>query len=109
MSTLFGGGSRKWQGDDATWVQRHSLSLFLGGLTLAQTIGAAVAYYFVWVNGWDTAPGKWSFAMFATFFTAAWLTSVLADSYGALLLVLASRWFFEEGSAESNEEQDPRQ
>jgi hypothetical protein len=59
MNGLFGHGPRKWQGDDATWVQRHSLSLFLGVLTLAQTIGAMAAYWYVVGGGllWRPAPG----------------------------------------------------
>jgi len=34
-------------------------------------------------------------------YSAEWFVSVLADTYGALLLVLFSKWFFEAGSAES--------
>ncbi len=34
-------------------------------------------------------------------YSAEWFVSVLADTYGALLLVLFSKWFFEKGSAES--------
>ena len=34
-------------------------------------------------------------------YTAEWFVSVLADTYGAFILVLFSKWFFEKGSGES--------
>lgn len=41
-------------------------------------------------------PGYW------WHFTTEMLASVLADTYGALLLVLLTKWFYEAGSSESN-------
>lgn len=73
-------------GGGGSWWQEHSLSLFLAAVLVVQTGGWAVAK----LAGptWDEWAGEW-------------LLSILADTYGALLLVLASKWFFERGSSES--------
>lgn len=34
-------------------------------------------------------------------YSSEWFVSVLADTYGALLLVLLTKWFYEQGSSES--------
>lgn len=59
-------------------------------------------YIFQWI--------EWSPDMPVSFGTALliWLIfsvtlSIVADTYGALLLVLASKFFYEQGSAESND------
>ena len=98
-----------------TWFHRHSLSLVLTALLVVQS----VIFHFTrlpdWVSeqqahGEPTAlwPAYW------LHYTAEWFVSVLADTYGALLLVLFTKWFFEQGSAESqgsraaeHEQQDP--
>lgn len=82
---------------------RHSLSLVLVAILVAQTL----AYHFTEVADWvseqrthgePTAlwPAYW------LHFSAEWFVSVLADTYGALLLVLLTKWFYEQGSEESD-------
>lgn len=85
-----------------SFLRNHSLSLALAVLLIVQS----VIFHFTelpdWVSeqqahGEPTAlwPDYW------LHYTAEWFVSVLADTYGALLLVLFSKWFFEQGSAES--------
>ena len=93
-------GKPRIQGN--TWFHKHSLSLVLVAILVVQS----VIYHFtelpVWIgeqqaHGEPTAlwPDYW------LHYTAQWFVSVLADTYGALLLVLCTKWFFEQGSAES--------
>jgi hypothetical protein len=84
------------------FLRNHSLSIALTVLLVVQSVIFHFTQLPVWVSeakahGESTAlwPGYWQF------YTAAWFVSVLADTYGALLLVLFSKWFFEQGSAES--------
>ena len=90
-------------------LREHGLSIALLVLLIVQS----VIYHFtqlpVWVgeqqaHGEPTGlwPDYW------LFYSASWFVSVLADTYGALLLVLFSKWFYEKGSAESKDK-DPDQ
>lgn len=85
-----------------SFVRNHSLSLALTALLIIQS----VVFHFTELPDWvgeqqahaqPTAlwPDYW------LHYTAEWFVSVLADTYGALVLVLFSKWFFEQGSAES--------
>lgn len=94
---------RKWAGEDAGWFRRHSLSIVLITLLLAQM----VIYHFALVPEWtaeQAAHGE-STALWPAYwqhYIAEWHVSVLADTYGALLLVVLTKWFYEAGSAETN-------
>lgn len=84
------------------WYREHSLSLFLVGLLLVQT----VAYWYAELPDWRETQRALRLSTtiwpgYALHFVAEYLVSIVADTYGALLLVLASKWFFERGSAES--------
>lgn len=85
-----------------SFLRRHSLSIALVVLLVVQSVIFHVTELPDWVgeqqaHGEPTAlwPAYWMH------YTAEWFVSVLADTYGALLLVLFSKWFFEQGSAES--------
>ena len=91
----------RWSESEKWWV-RHSLSLVLVAILVVQTVIFHVTELPDWTaeqrtHGESTAmwPGYW------LHFTAEWFVSVLADTYGALLLVVLTKWFYEEGSAES--------
>lgn len=108
MGMLFGDHHpQKWQQPGSPWWKRHSLQLFLWGLTAAQTVGAAILFYIVWINGWDTAPREWGPWIFLAFFGAEYLISIVADTYGAALQVWATKTFFEADSPMADPNNDP--
>ena len=92
-------GEPKFKG---SWVRDHSLSLVLAAILVVQS----VVFHFTEVPDWvseQQAHGE-NTALWPSYwlhYSAEWFVSVLADTYGALLLVLFSKWFFEKGSAES--------
>ena len=99
MSSGILSGRRKFHG---SWVRNHSLSIVLIILLIVQSLVFHFTEMPDWVSeqqahGEPTAlwPAYW------LHYTAEWSVSVLADTYGALLLVLLTKWFFEQGSAES--------
>ncbi len=106
MGGLFS-GRRRFEG---SWIKKHSLSLVLLGLLVLQSW----AFYRLRLPEWlaeqrdhgvkhpDVWPDFW------THYSSSYLVSILADTYGALLLVLFSKWFFEQGSQESKSK-DPQQ
>ena len=93
-----------------TWWGRHSLSIALVGLLLVQSY----AFYRLRLPEWisdQSAHGTKDPAVWPDFWSHYWaeyMVSILADTYGALILVLFSKWFFEQGSAESRDK-DPEQ
>lgn len=95
---------RKWESDpDAGWFRRHSLSIVLWAFLIVQSVVFHFTRLPEWVSeqaahGESAAlwPGYW------LHYSSEWFVSVLADTYGALLLVLLTKWFYEEGSAESS-------
>lgn len=84
------------------WWLRHSLSIVLVVILLAQSL----AFHFTEVPDWTAdqrAHGE-SAALWPAdwlHYAAEWFVSVLADTYGALLLVVLTKWFYETGSAET--------
>ncbi len=92
-------GKPRFQG---SWVRDHSLSLVLTALLIVQS----VVFHFTELPDWiseQQAHGE-STALWPAYwlhYSAEWFVSILADTYGALLLVLLTKWFFEQGSAES--------
>lgn len=92
-----------------SFIRNHSLSIALIALLVVQSL----VFHFTELPDWRSeakAHGE-STSLWPAYwlhYTAEWFVSVLADTYGALLLVLFSKWFFEQGSAESKEK-DPQQ
>lgn len=75
------------------WWKDHSLSLVLIAILLAQT------GFILWA-GWR----EWSADPKGSFWIWWWYeytVSLVADTYGVVLIVLLSKWFVERGSAES--------
>lgn len=99
MSSGLFSGKPRFEG---SWFRDHSLSLVLTALLIVQS----VVFHFTELPDWvseqrdhGSSTGLWP--DYWLHYTAEWFVSVLADTYGALLLVLFSKWFFEQGSAES--------
>jgi hypothetical protein len=86
-----------------TFWQRHSLSIVLAAILAVQTIAAVAAGHHVWV-GEQQALGQ---PLEATEFWIWWFweynLSVVADTYGVILIVLLSKRLIEEDSAESKD------
>lgn len=96
------GSPHKYSGS-SSWVKRHSLSL---ALVVVLVIQATIVGF----TGWeqfiaDAQAHKEPVQMvaFAIWFVYEMTVSIIADTYGALLLVLFAKWFYEEGSPESKE------
>lgn len=107
---MFYGQERKWtHHKNPSWWRRHSLSIVLWVMLISQT----VVFHFTRLPEWvseQTAHGE-SAALWPYYwlhFSSEWFVSVLADTYGALLLVLLTKWFYEQGSAENSDKQEQK-
>ncbi|UMO76364.1 membrane protein [Streptomyces phage Tomas] len=89
---------------EGSFVRRHSLSLALFFVFCAQSI-------IVWFSGYE----DWSsdqqaqhqqvaiWPDYLIHYVYEMAVSLVADTYGALLLVLFAKWFYEKGSPESGD------
>ncbi|AXQ63388.1 hypothetical protein SEA_COMRADE_141 [Streptomyces phage Comrade] len=97
-------GTPKYQ--QSGFIKKHSLSLALLTLFVVQSI-------IVWCSGYsdwraDQITHKQDVAIwpgFVVYYLYQMSVSIVADTYGALLLVLFAKWFYEKGSPESNDEE----
>lgn len=101
MPSMFPNAVHRWSRHESWWA-RHSLSIVLLVILVAQTI----AFHFTELPDWtsDQATHGEPTALWPAYwlhFSAEWFVSVLADTYGALLLVVLTKWFYEQGSAET--------
>jgi hypothetical protein len=88
------------------WWRDHSLSLVLATVLIVQTAYAIWAGHEVWLGdlrehgseatGW---PGD-----FWLWWSWEYNVSIVADTYGVILIVLLSKWFYEVHSKESRGE-----
>ena len=88
--------------ESSNWWARHSLTIVLVAILIAQSL----AFHFTELPDWtsDQTTHGGPTALWPAYwlhYAAEWFVSVLADTYGALLLVLLTKWFYEEGSAET--------
>ena len=87
------------------WVKGHSLSIALVVVLILQSW----AFYKLRLPEWvadQRDHGIKSPKIWPDFWAHYWgeyMVSILADTYGALILVLFSKWFFEKGSMESRD------
>jgi hypothetical protein len=92
-------GQPRFQG---SWVREHSLSLVLAALLVVQSLVFHLTELPDWVGEQQAHGGSTRlWPAYWLHYSAEWFVSVLADTYGALLLVLLTKWFFEQGSSES--------
>ena len=93
---------------DHNWFYRHSLSLVLAVLLIAQTAHALWAGHRVWLSETrthgDTAQG-WP-SDFWIWWSWEYNVSLVADTFGVILIVLLTKWLYEQGSDEGNQNDD---
>ena len=84
----------------------HSLSIVIAAILAAQTIYCLWSGHWVWVDDQQTHQQKpasgWP-SDFWIWWTWEYFLSVVADTYGVILIVLLSKWLREVGSSESND------
>ncbi len=95
-------GQRKWQGEENGWLKRHSLSIVLACLLTAQTVYALWSGVYVWDREQPLGDGLPSLGRaFWVWWSWEYNISIVADTYGVLLIVVLSKWLYEAGSSES--------
>jgi len=93
-------GTPRFEGD--SFLKKHSLSLALLAVFLVQSIIYWTTGYSDWVSeqqALNQPVNIWP--DFVIFYVSEMTVSMVADTYGALLLVLFAKWFYEQGSPES--------
>jgi hypothetical protein len=95
-------GQRKWQDSESSWVKRHSLSLVLAVLISVQTLFAVVAGVYVWNREHPLGEDVVGLGRaFWIWWSWEYNISLVADTFGVLLIVMLSKWLYEQGSAEN--------
>lgn len=84
------------------WWRDHSLSLVLVTILVAQTGWVIVAGHSEWISdqsahGTPSTGWPWAFWRWWSF---EYINSLVADTYGVLLIVLLTKWLYERGSDE---------
>lgn len=85
------------------WYRRHSLSLVVVATTVVLFLGYVVSQ---WPDYQQTqqhmheSAAFWSLA-YLNYCVAQWLINASAEGWGAVLILLFSKWFLEAGSTES--------
>ena len=99
------GQQHRWS-RDKSWLKRHSLSIALIILLIIQAVIVLLTGYSEFAE--DAAAHKEAVKIgaFLVWFIYEMTVSIIADTYGALLLVLFAKWFYEEGSPESKNEEE---
>jgi hypothetical protein len=98
-------GQRKWQGSEHGWLKRHSLSIVLAALLTFQTMYAVWSGVYVWDREQPLGEGISSLGSeFWIWWSWEYNVSLVADTFGVLLIVVLSKWLYEAGSSESNQE-----
>jgi hypothetical protein len=92
---------------EGTFWERHSLSLVLAAILFVQTVAAIFAGYHVWsgeqeVHGLPLETGE-----FWIWWFWEYNISLVADTFGVILIVMLSKRLEEAGSAESTHEKSP--
>ena len=88
------------------WWRDHSLSMVLATVLISQTAYAIWSGHYVWLQDSRTHGDKvsgWP-ADFWIWWSWEYNVSLVADTFGVILIVLLSKWFYERGSSESNGE-----
>ena len=95
-------GRRKWQGEEHGWIRRHSLGVTLAVLLTVQTAYAIWSGSYVFSREQPFGTGVPTFGReFWAWWTWEYNISLVADTFGVLLIVMLSKWLYEEHSAES--------
>jgi hypothetical protein len=94
---------------EGSFWQRHSLSLVLATILVVQTGIALWAGNHVWIGEQTTHGLPLDYAEFWIWFVWEYNISLVADTFGVILIVLLSKRLEEEGSAESTHDESPEQ
>lgn len=86
---------------EGTFFQRHGLSLTLAAILVVQTVVALLTGHHVWVGEQETHGQPLDAAEFWIWWIWEYNISLVADTFGVILIVLLSKRLEEEGSAES--------
>jgi hypothetical protein len=83
------------------WWRDHSLSLVIAAILIVQTLYALYAGSYVFTREEPFGPDvtTWT-GPFWVWWTWEYSISIVADTYGVLLIVLLSKWLREVGSSE---------
>lgn len=85
------------------WWKDHSLSLILVGLLVIQTVHAIWAGHIVWLSDQQgheqPIQNAWG-SDFWIWWSYEYNVSLVADTFGVLLIVILTKWFYERGSSE---------
>ena len=87
--------------NDKNWFKRHSLSLALVAVFMVQALIVLVTGYPEYAAEAAAHNEEVKTLDFTIWFVYEMTVSIIADTYGALLLVMFAKWFYEEGSPES--------
>ncbi|WAB83721.1 hypothetical protein OVN20_11840 [Microcella daejeonensis] len=98
MTTIHYRGART----EGSFWQRHSLSIVLASILVVQTVLALLAGHHVWVGEQEAMDQPLEIGEFWIWFFWEYNLSIVADTYGVILIVLLSKRLVEKGSAESN-------
>lgn len=95
-------GEHKWSGEDHSWIKQHSLGLTLAVLLVLQTLYAIWAGTYVFSREEPLGPGVPTLGReFWAWWSWEYNVSLVADTFGVLLIVMLSKWLYEQDSAES--------
>lgn len=98
------GGLFPYREPSGRWWYDHSLSIVLITILVAQTVLAIWTGWFVFGQeqpfGKNVKPGSYSFWMW---WTHQYNVSLVADSFGVLLVVILTKWLNERGSSEGDD------
>ena len=83
--------------------RRHSLSIVLAAILIAQTVLAILAGHHVWVGDQRTHGQPLDAGEFWIWWFWEYNLSIVADTYGVILIVLLSTRLEEKDSAESSQ------
>ncbi len=97
-------GRRKWQDPESHWIRRHSLGLVLLALLAIQTAFAVFSGVYVWNREQPLGDGIPAWGQeFWIWWSWEYNVSLVADTFGVLLIVMLSKWLYEQGSSESDD------
>jgi hypothetical protein len=86
-----------------SWWRDHSLSLVIGAMLLLQTAWVLYTGHSEWISQQidhgASSPFGWPWE-FWQWWSFEFINSLVADTYGVLLIVLLTKWFYERGSDE---------
>lgn len=100
-------GRHKYQGAEHNWVQQHSLGLTLAALLLVQTLYAIWSGAYVFSREQPLGDGIQTMTWeFWAWWSWEYNISLVADTFGVFLIVMLSKWLYEQDSAESENNGD---